>query len=77
MGLLNMKNLNVIVGVILILLGVISFSYQGINYTKKEKVLEIGNVQLTAHTQEKFYLSPILGGVCLIAGIVLLVIRRK
>jgi hypothetical protein len=40
------------VGVALILLGILALSYQGITYTTREKVLEVGPLQATAEKGE-------------------------
>lgn len=72
-----MKGITNLVGICLIVLGIVSLGYQGITYTKHEKVAQIGNVQVTADTQEHIYFSPLVGGACLLAGLVLVVVARK
>lgn len=71
-----MRSLISIIGVILIILGIISLAYTGFTYTSKEKVAEIGNVEISQQTQKTVYLSPVLGGLSLVAGIVLVVVSR-
>jgi hypothetical protein len=71
-----MKTLPVI-GLILIVLGIISFAYQGINYTTQKKIVDIGPIQATATEHKTIPLPPILGGLALVGGIVLLVAGRK
>jgi hypothetical protein len=66
-----------IVGIILIVLGVISLAYQGITYTTHKKVIDIGPLQATTEQQKTIPLPPILGGIALVGGIVLLVAGRK
>jgi uncharacterized membrane protein len=66
-----------LVGVALILLGVVAFAYQGITYTSREKVIDIGPFQATAETQKTIPLSPVLGGLALVGGIVLVVVGAK
>jgi hypothetical protein len=61
-----------IVGIALLVLGLISLAYQGITYTKSEKVLEIGPITATKETKKTIPLPPILGGAALLGGIVLL-----
>ena len=56
-----MKNL-AIVGVLLVLLGVIALVYQGITYTSRETVLDIGPLHATAERQKTLPLPPVLGG---------------
>jgi uncharacterized membrane protein len=67
-----MKSLT-IAGILLIVLGALVFAYQGINYTRREKVLDVGPIHATKDTQEHIPISPVLGGLALIGGIALLV----
>jgi len=62
-----------IVGIALLVLGILSLAYQGITYTKSEKVLEIGPITATKETKKTIPLPPVLGGVALVSGLVLLV----
>jgi len=66
-------------GIVLILLGVIALMYQGITYTKSEKLLDIGPIHATTETQKTIPLPPVVGGLALVGGIVVLVLgeRRK
>jgi hypothetical protein len=66
-----------IVAILLIVFGAISLAYGGITYTRREKVLDIGPIEATAERQRTIPLPPILGGVALVAGIGLLVVRGK
>ena len=66
-----------IIGIILIVLGIGALAYQGITYTTREKIIEIGPFQASADTQKTIPLSPILGGLSLIGGIVLVIMGRK
>ncbi len=66
-----------IVGVILILVALVSFVWGGISYTRDEKVLDLGPIEATAERRETIPLPPIIGGVALVAGIVLLVAGRR
>ena len=72
-----MKAITNLVGIILIVFGISALAYNGFTYTKKEKVAEIGNVQVTADTQKRVYFSPLVGGVALAAGVVLVLIGRR
>ena len=66
-----------LVGVALIVLGIVAFAYQGITYTSREKIIDIGPIQATADTQKTIPLSPLLGGLVLAGGIVLVVVGAK
>ncbi|MCJ7602905.1 MAG: DUF3185 domain-containing protein [Desulfobulbaceae bacterium] len=66
-----------VLAVILIALGIVVFAYQGISYTTREKVIDLGPIQMTAEKTRTLPLPPIVGGICLVGGIVLLVLGRK
>jgi len=65
------------VGVLLIVLGGLALAYQGFTYTRQEKVLDLGPIHATAEKQERVSIPPILGGLALVGGIVLLVVGGK
>jgi hypothetical protein len=62
-----------ILGVALLVLGILALAYQGITYTTSEKVLEVGPITATKETKKTIPLPPVLGGLALVGGIVLLV----
>lgn len=62
-----------VIGIILVIIGIAALAYQGITYTSREKVVDIGPIQMTADKTKTIPLPPILGGIALIGGIVLLV----
>ena len=66
-----------LVGIALIVLGIVAFAYQGITYTSREKVIDIGPLQASVDTKKTFPLPPILGGLLLIGGIALVVVGAK
>jgi uncharacterized membrane protein HdeD (DUF308 family) len=72
-----MKSITSIIGIILIILGIVSLGYQGFSYTQREKVAQIGDLQVTADTQKTVFLPPIVGIAALVAGLVLVVVGRK
>lgn len=72
-----MKSGVLIVAIVLIAVGVVSLAYQGITYTTQEKVLEVGPIKATAEKERTIPLPPILGGLALAGGIVLLVVSAR
>jgi uncharacterized membrane protein len=66
-----------VLGFVLIILGVLALAYQGITYTTRKKVLDIGPIQATEAEQHTIPLPPIVGGLALIGGIVLVVAGGK
>jgi len=59
-------------GLALIVLGVLALVYQGVTYTSRETVLDIGPLHATADRQKTLPLSPILGIAALAGGVALL-----
>jgi uncharacterized membrane protein len=66
-----------IVGILLIVLGVVALAYGGFSYTKREKIIDVGPIEATAETKETVPLPPILGGLALAGGVVLLIAGSK
>ena len=64
-------------GIALIVLGALALAYQGINYTRTEKVFELGPLQATTETQKRIPVPPILGGIALVGGVALLVVGAR
>ena len=64
-------------GILLVVLAALVLAYQGINYTRQKKVLDVGSVHLTTETHERIPLPPILGGLALAGGVVLLVMGAR
>jgi hypothetical protein len=64
-------------GIILIVLGALALAYQGITYTTHKKVLDVGPLQATTEEHKTIPLPPILGGVALLGGVVLLLAGRR
>jgi hypothetical protein len=67
----------IIVGILLVLLGIVGLSYNRITYTSREKIAEIGPFQATAEKEKSIPVSPVLGGVALIAGVGLIAVGYK
>ena len=66
-----------IVGVILIAIGIIALAYGGFSYTKREKIIDAGPLQVSADREKTVPFPPILGGTCLVGGIILVVVGNK
>ena len=62
-----------IVGLVLIVLGVLGFALGGFSFTRKDKVLDVGPIEATADKKESVPIPPVLAGLALVGGVVLLV----
>ncbi len=63
-----------ILGIVLIVLGLAALAYQGVTYTSREKVLDLGPIQATTERSRTVPLPPVLGIVAVAAGVVLVVV---
>ena len=63
------------IGIVLIVLGVIGLLYGGLTWTRKDKVVDAGPIEITADKHESLPIPPIAGGVLLVVGAVLLMKR--
>lgn len=66
-----------VVGIVLVIVGVIALAYGGISYTREETVLDVGPIEATADVRQTIPLPPVLGGLALAGGIVLLVVGAR
>jgi uncharacterized membrane protein len=71
-----MKTISII-GILLIVIGIAAFAYQGITYTTQEKVVDLGPLQMTAEKKRTIPLPPIMGAIALAGGVVLLIVGKK
>ena len=60
-----------ILGVLLIVVGLVALAYQGITYTRREKVIDLGPIQATAERERTVPLPPVVGIVAVAAGVAL------
>jgi uncharacterized membrane protein YidH (DUF202 family) len=67
----------VLVGIVLIVLGVVALAYQGVTYTSRERIIDVGFLKATVDRQNTIPLSPVLGVLALAGGIVLVATGRR
>jgi hypothetical protein len=72
-----MKSGVLIIAIVLIAIGVVSLAYQGFTYTTREKIVDLGPIKATADKKHTVPLPPILGGLALAGGVVLLVVGAR
>ena len=66
-----------LVGILLVLLGAAALVYQGVTYTTREKILDIGPIVATRDTEKTIPLPPVVGGMALVGGVVLIGLGAK
>ena len=71
-----MKATNLI-GIALIVLGAVALVYQGITYTTREKVVDVGPLKITADKENRIPLPPIIGVLALAGGVALVIVGSR
>ena len=59
-------------GMALVVLGVLALAYGGFSWTRKDKVVDVGPIEITTNKRESVALPPIAGGLMLVGGLALL-----
>jgi hypothetical protein len=67
----------VIVGILLIALGIFALAYEGITYTRTERVVDLGPLKVDAKREKTIPLPPVLGALSLVGGVALLIASRR
>ncbi len=65
-----------IIGILLIVVGLVVVVGGGFGYTKREKILDVGPIEATRTSEKHFPVSPAIGIATLIAGVVLVAVRK-
>jgi len=67
-----------ILGIILVVVGIILLAYGGYAvFTTKENVAKLGPLEINKNEDHPVPIGPIVGGVCIVGGIILLVSGRR
>ena len=66
-----------IIAIVLLIIGVAMLIWTGFTYTKKEKIVDAGPIQISADRQKTVDWPPYAGGILIIGGIILLAVSKK
>lgn len=62
----------VLAGVVLVVLGILALVFKAFSFTHKEKVVDMGPVQVTADKKESIPVAPVVGAIAIVGGIALI-----
>ncbi|MEE1885782.1 hypothetical protein [Pedobacter flavus] len=65
------------VGIILMILGLVMLVWTGFTYTKKEKIVDAGPIEITSDKKESVNWPPFAGGIALVAGVLVFIASKK
>jgi hypothetical protein len=66
-----------ILGAILLVFGLVALAYQGLTYTTRERVVDLGPLKVDADRERTIPLPPVVGGAAVAAGVVLLIVGSR
>jgi hypothetical protein len=66
-----------LIGILLIVFGVAALALGGVSYTKREKAVDLGPVEITTEKHKTIPLSPIVGIAAVAGGIALVAVGSK
>lgn len=69
--------MNKTIGLVLIVLGVIMLVWTGFTYTKKEKIVDAGPIQISADKEKSVNWPPYAGGLLLVGGVIIFATAKK
>lgn len=69
--------MNKTVGLILIIVGIAMLVWTGFTYTKKEKIVDAGPIQISADKEKSVNWPPYVGGIILVAGVFVFVASKR
>ena len=64
-------------GVIVTIIGMLMIIYTGFNFVTKEKVVDVGPIEINKEENHPVQWSPIVGAVLLISGVTMIVLSKK
>ncbi|RZK41960.1 MAG: DUF3185 family protein [Pedobacter sp.] len=65
------------IGIVLIILGIVLLVWTGFTYTKKEKIIDAGPIEISADREKSINWPPYAGIVVLVVGATLFISNRK
>lgn len=66
-----------VTGFLLVVIGILALVYGGISYNRERTIIDMGPFKATATEQKNVPFSPIVGGIVLLGGLLLLLVPRR
>ena len=65
------------IGLIIVILGGLALGYGGFTYITREKIVDAGPIQITADKENTVWIPPVVGGVAVAGGLLLMVVGGR
>ena len=69
--------MNRTIALVMIVLGITMLVWTGFNYTKREKIVDAGPIQISADKEKSVNWPPYVGGIILVAGVIILTTSKR
>lgn len=69
--------MNRTIGIVLVVVGIAMLIWTGFTYTRKEKIVDAGPIQISADRQQTVAWPPYAGGLLVIGGVILIATAKK
>ena len=66
-----------VAGLVLVAVGVVILLWGGVFWTDRDTIVDAGDIELTRQSREGIAVPPIVGGVVLVAGILLVLLPQR
>ncbi|WP_423126450.1 hypothetical protein [Gaoshiqia sp. Z1-71] len=64
-------------GIMLVVLGILMVAYTGFNYVTKEKVVDLGPIEINKEKNNTVKWPPVVGIILIVGGITVIVLDKK
>ncbi|WP_025143526.1 hypothetical protein [Pedobacter jeongneungensis] len=69
--------MNRTLGIVLIVVGIAMLIWTGFSYTKREKIVDAGPIQISADKEKSVNWPPYAGGIILVAGVIVFMASKN
>ena len=66
-----------LIGIVLIIFGVVALALGGFSYTKREKAVDLGPIEVTTEKHKTIPVQPIVGVLAVVGGIAMVFAGQK
>jgi len=73
----KLQEMNRTIALVMIVLGIVMLVWTGFTYTQKEKLVDAGPIQISADKEKSVNWPPYVGGIILVAGVIILTTSKK
>lgn len=66
-----------LIGILLVILGAFALAFHGLSYVIPKETVDLGIFAITIYENHTISLTPLVGAICLIIGVVMIMVPRR